>query len=56
METITRSEVEEQLSHCESSACERDNQGQLVFYSGIFQWLDGSFHDVCDPSYESVNE
>lgn len=52
METINKKDVNEQLSHCEYNDCQRDNQGQLIFYSGIFEWEDGSFHDEPDPSYD----
>jgi len=29
--------------------CELDNEGQVVYYTGVYQWADGSFHDEPDP-------
>jgi hypothetical protein len=52
METIKKGDINEQLSHCELADCDRDNQGQVVFYSGIFEWKDGSFHDEPDPTID----
>ena len=25
--------------------CEYDNHGQILYYTGIYKWADGSFHD-----------
>lgn len=52
MQTIDIGDVNEQLSHCESSNCEYDNQGQLVYYSGIYRWRDDTFHDQPDPNWD----
>lgn len=29
--------------------CEKDNDGQLVFYTGIYKHSDGTFHDEEEP-------
>jgi hypothetical protein len=34
--------------------CELDNEGQLVFYSGVYQWNDGSFHDEMEPEVDPL--
>jgi hypothetical protein len=28
--------------------CERDNDGQLVIYTGIYVWKDGTYHDEAE--------
>jgi len=28
---------------------ETDNEGQVVIYTGVYQWKDGSFHDESEP-------
>lgn len=50
MKTFSRGEVSEMLSHCDVDECMEDNQGQLVFYTGVFAWADGTFRDEEDPS------
>jgi hypothetical protein len=29
---------------------ETDNEGQLVIYTGVYRWEDGTYHRVPDPS------
>lgn len=28
---------------------ETDNEGQIVIYTGVFEWSDGTLHDEVDP-------
>lgn len=49
MTIYTKQEVKDHLVSCEYSDCARDNEGQLVFYTGIFEWEDGTFHDEPEP-------
>ena len=37
------------------SDCERDNDGQFVFYTGLFQWSDGTIRDEPEPMDEDDN-
>jgi hypothetical protein len=46
-------DVAETLSHCEINDCQFDNQGQLVFYTDVFRWQDGTYRNEPDPSHES---
>lgn len=43
---ITKHDVHEIVQHLvREHNFEHDNQGQLVLYTGVFEWADGSFHD-----------
>ena len=50
MKTYTEDQVQQMLNAL--GTYEHDNQGQIVIYTGVFEWRDGSFHDEVDPSWE----
>lgn len=52
MKIYTKGEVAEELSRCEQSDCETDNAGQLIHYTGLYKWKDGTIRDESDPDYE----
>jgi hypothetical protein len=55
METYTEEQVKEKTA-CTQGEWEHDNQGQIVIYTGIFAWQDGTFHDEPDPSLENEED
>lgn len=39
-------DVQEILSHCEVDDCRVAPNGQLIYYSSIYKWKDGSYHKI----------
>lgn len=50
MKTYTAEEVTKRAIASGSDWC-YDNRGQVVLYTDIFLWSDGSYRDEPDPSY-----
>jgi hypothetical protein len=53
MKIYTHEEIRRH-THCTTGNAEllRDNQGQLIVYTGMFQWADGTVRDTPDPDYQ----
>lgn len=60
MKTYTREELQERFSSLlEQGAFEVDSSsGQLILYTGVFEWKDGTFRDCKEPKapQNDVNE
>jgi hypothetical protein len=60
MQTFTKEEVHDDIVdgvsdfHPDNHAT--DNQGQLIIYTGIYRWADGSYHDEPDPALANEEE
>jgi hypothetical protein len=54
MSKLTLAEVREAFSRCDFDSCERDNQGQLLYYTGIYEWSNGSFH--YEPEDDNIHK
>lgn len=55
MNTYTEQEAMQSITddvNCGIDMSETDNQGQVVIYTGIFRWNDGTYHEEPDPNYE----
>lgn len=54
MRTFTKAEVQdaliEEASGLDPIEMETDNEGQLIIYTGIFLWKDGSYRDESEDS------
>lgn len=48
MNTYTEEQVQQMLNAL--GTYEHDNQGQIVIYTGVFEWEDGTYHDAPDPN------
>ena len=47
MDNVLNSEViRKVMDSCKVDNCEKDNSGQLVFYTGIYRWNDGTLRSV----------
>lgn len=50
MKTFNEKEVEAR-TNCPGGQLEHDNQGQIIVYTGLYQWNDGTVRDQPDPNY-----
>lgn len=55
MKTYTQEEVDALIYKGHGDVLNTDF-GQLVIYTGIFIWWDGTYHDCPDPSYQSESQ
>ncbi len=51
MKTFTKEEVDAR-TNVPQGDLEHDNHGQLIIYTGMFQWNDGTVRNEPDPNYE----
>jgi hypothetical protein len=51
IKTFTDEEVEEVIMNQDDSTISQDENGQLVIYTGMYYWMDGTWRSEPDPSY-----
>lgn len=53
LRTYTKEEVDK-ATDCKTEGAElsHDNNGQLIIYTGMFQWNDGTVRSRPDPNYK----
>lgn len=59
MKTYTVAEVQDIITElAQESPCEHehDNEGQIVLYTGIFRWSDGTYRDESEPQGDLSEE
>lgn len=54
MRIFTNQEVSDACTVTSNFGCEleHDNHGQMIIYTGIFRWEDGTYRDEPDPTYD----
>ena len=53
MKTFTKEEIDAR-TNVSKGDLEYDNHGQLIIYTGMFQWNDGTVRDTPDPNYDDT--
>jgi hypothetical protein len=53
MKTYTSEEVDNIIGYGD---VERDNEGQLILYTSIYAWQDGSYHDEAESSFTLLSD
>lgn len=52
MNDLTKQQVSESIlddvAQCDPDLMDTDNDGQLVIYTGLYRWADGSYHSLSE--------
>jgi hypothetical protein len=58
MKTYSEAELQLLRSNWQSNGCfyAHDNDGQVIVYTNVFAWKDGSYRDEPDPSYNDEDD
>ncbi len=49
-EKLSYQDVQDILANTEVSSCKVETSGQIVYYTGIYKWKDGTFHTTPEVS------